>query len=341
MTFETGNLDKIGDCLVSICVPTYNSSKYLEQCLISIERQSYKNIEVIISDNYSDDNSVEIAEKYCLRHSGTWRLMKSEINIGAINNFNKLIGEAKGEYIAIYHADDIYDYGIVETCVNILINNQQLNLVGTMAYVIDANGNKLHRYVTSGEISDYTTYAFNEVMLGITKNRLLQNGDVSILLVTPSIMVRSIAYNSVGLFGPVEKYNSASDYEMWLRLALDAPIGILNMPLMSYRVHVEQGSNMEVINNPNLPDIISVMEKYQRYIYDIEVLMQCWNWMNRITFGVALKQNRLKDFKRSEISLGRCVNSSGMILFFVGKFILSSLNRMHLSLPLVNFKLFR
>lgn len=97
---------------VSICIPTYNSVKFLHLMLDSIVEQTYKNIEVIISDNASTDNTVAFAQEYCDKYK--WNFYQNEVNIGAGANFNKLIELTTGDYIAIYHADDVYHPTIVE-----------------------------------------------------------------------------------------------------------------------------------------------------------------------------------------------------------------------------------
>ena len=90
---------------VTIGIPTYNSEGYLRMSLDSIANQTYKDIEVIISDNHSSDHTCEIAQEYVERYG--WTLNVNAKNIGAADNFNKLIELSHGEFVAIYHADDI------------------------------------------------------------------------------------------------------------------------------------------------------------------------------------------------------------------------------------------
>ena len=59
--------------LVSICIPTYNSEKYIEQMLTTISNQTYKNIEVIISDNFSTDKTFDILQSY--KKNSNWKIL--------------------------------------------------------------------------------------------------------------------------------------------------------------------------------------------------------------------------------------------------------------------------
>src|SRR3990170_7727880 len=114
---DIGKVDN-NKSLVSICIPTYNSARYLRQCLDSIASQTYKNVEVIISDNASTDDTVSIINEYMNKYG--FKLNINPVNIGACANFNKLISLARGKYIAIYHADDVYEQTIVEESVRVL-----------------------------------------------------------------------------------------------------------------------------------------------------------------------------------------------------------------------------
>lgn len=91
--------------LVSIITPSYNCSKYIGETIESIQAQTYKNWELIITDDCSSDNSCEIIEKYASTDSRI-KLLRLEKNSGAGVARNKSIEEAKGKYIAFCDSDD-------------------------------------------------------------------------------------------------------------------------------------------------------------------------------------------------------------------------------------------
>lgn len=93
--------------LVSVIVPNYNCEKYIEETLNSILNQTYKNIEIIVIDDCSNDKSFEIALDYSQKHSNII-VEKLEKNSGAATARNRGIELANGKYIAFLDSDDIW-----------------------------------------------------------------------------------------------------------------------------------------------------------------------------------------------------------------------------------------
>ena len=104
--------------LVSVCIPAYNAGQTIGKTLDSIINQNYPNFEIIVSDNHSTDNTAEIVNQYqkCkVKYFLNPVRPDNLINTSAVvSNFNYAISLAKGEFIAIYHADDIYLPTIIE-----------------------------------------------------------------------------------------------------------------------------------------------------------------------------------------------------------------------------------
>ncbi|GFO70145.1 hypothetical protein GMLC_37240 [Geomonas limicola] len=308
--------------LVSICVPSYNSARYLRYTLDSIVCQSYRNIEVIISDNASTDGSVAIAKEYAERHG--FRLIVNEKNIGAGNNWNLLIGQARGEFLAIYHSDDVYGPEIVEQSVAALLREPRAGLVGTLATVIDENGDEVSPILLHPEVPELPCYGFPEVFRAV-----LRDGAGRIFLVTPSIMVRRSCYQELGILDNSGRFRSAADYEMWFRIAARHPVIVIPRPLMRYRVHQGQGSEQELRRNVALPDIVSVLDAYLDAAGDDAALRAEYRrYRNRVCFKTALKQNCCGEFRRSLDTIGLIDGTS----YAVAGAALGFANRLHLNL---------
>ena len=92
--------------LVSIGIPTYNRADgYLRECLTSALKQTYPNIEVIVADNCSSDNTAELMKSFS---TNRLRYYKHPKNIGPQNNFNFCLDQANGAYFLLLHDDDLW-----------------------------------------------------------------------------------------------------------------------------------------------------------------------------------------------------------------------------------------
>ena len=111
------------DCVkVSVIIATYNTAEYIEECLDSVAEQTLKQIEIIIIDDGSTDNTQELLEKYIMKHENI--LVVSQNNTGAGLARNKGIELAKGEYMVFMDPDDKYP---VKDCLEILYNTAKTN----------------------------------------------------------------------------------------------------------------------------------------------------------------------------------------------------------------------
>ena len=109
-------MKKAENCLVSIIVPVYNTEKYLDRCIQSIVTQTYSNIEVLIIDDGSSDNSLNIAKKY--QGSDQRVIVVSIPNGGVSNARNQGINLAKGEYVLFVDSDDYILPNFIQNMVN-------------------------------------------------------------------------------------------------------------------------------------------------------------------------------------------------------------------------------
>ena len=112
------------DDKISILIPAYNVERYIEKLLNSIKNQTYKNYEVIISDDCSQDNTVKIIENFCFNNQNiSIKLLKNNQNLGLSKNRNNVLENAKGKWITFVDSDDY----IEEEYLELLINTQKKN----------------------------------------------------------------------------------------------------------------------------------------------------------------------------------------------------------------------
>jgi glycosyltransferase involved in cell wall biosynthesis len=124
--------------LVTIGISTYNRARgYLRQALGSAVAQTYPHLEIVVSDNCStDDTGAAVAEFGDARI----RYFRQATNIGANNNFNFCLSQARGAYFLLLHDDDLIDPDFVQTCIDAVNGNPAVGVIRTGTRRIDAAG---------------------------------------------------------------------------------------------------------------------------------------------------------------------------------------------------------
>ncbi len=138
--------------LVSIVIPVYNSAKYLEKTIESINRQTYKNYEAIFIDDGSNDNSVEIIKKYQLQNDRISII--NNIHQGVSKARNKGIKCAKGRYLTFLDSDDIWLENKIERQIDFIKKNNYSFVYCNFKYMSD-DGKKVSKEIKTGAVTDY------------------------------------------------------------------------------------------------------------------------------------------------------------------------------------------
>ena len=129
--------------LISVIIPNYNHSLYLRMRIDSVLKQTYNNIELILLDDCSSDNSSEILTSYA-NHPKVSILDINKTNSGGtFKQWKKGLTYAKGDYIWIAESDDYADITFLERCVNLLMQNRDASICYTGSYLVDSTGKKL------------------------------------------------------------------------------------------------------------------------------------------------------------------------------------------------------
>lgn len=200
--------------LVSIGIPFFNCERYLEFSIISVLLQSYADWELLLLDDGSNDESLNIALYYS-RLDSRIKVISDGINRGLVYRLNQFIDESRGEYLVRMDADDIMIHSRLERQCYCLNNNLTIDIVSSGAYIINESG------VIIGE---------REVT--IPKN--LDNHPFfrKSILIHPSIMVRRSWY----LFNRYDpQFVRAEDFELFLRTRDNCRIHHLQEGLIFYR----------------------------------------------------------------------------------------------------------
>jgi glycosyltransferase involved in cell wall biosynthesis len=236
--------------LVSICIPVYNAEKTIVNTLQSILNQTYQHLEIIIVDNNSTDHTLDLLKRFT---DPRIKKYKNDTNIGAEKNFSRCIELATGEYIAIFHSDDLYRQDIVQKEVKAFRDNPYIGAVFTLANLINERDEVFMEHRIPVELKDNKPHNYFEILTSI-----LINGN---FLMTSSAMVRSEIYKELMPFNS-EEYGTSADLDMWLRILKKSPIIILNEKMMDYRISNMQGGFLYNNLRTEKADFFKVVDSY-------------------------------------------------------------------------------
>ena len=124
---------------ITIGVPVFNGERYLEEALRSVLAQTGVDLEVIISDNASTDRTPELCHAFAASDRRI-RYLRSESNLGAAANYNRLVELARGEFFKWAAHDDVLEPTFIRECVTALERDERAVLSFPHAVVIDEEG---------------------------------------------------------------------------------------------------------------------------------------------------------------------------------------------------------
>ena len=202
---------------ISIGIPIYNAESYLADAIKSVLAQTYPYWELILVNDGSTDDSLQIAQKFASKDNRI-RVISDGLNKKLPARLNQIIHEAKYNYIARMDADDLMHTERLEKQINLLINNPQFDLVSTGLLSLKNNLDLVGYRIPCS--SKHIT--LNDAVLGTTG------------IIHASIMAKKSWYFR-NLYN--EKTRLAQDYELWLNAYLrnDLKVGFIEEPLYFYR----------------------------------------------------------------------------------------------------------
>lgn len=203
--------------LVSIVVPCYNHERYIKKTIVSIMNQTYDNIELIVVDDGSQDNSVKIINDLNEKYNFKFFPQKNKGLIKTLNN--TIENYTKGKYICCVASDDYFHEEKIEKQVSFLEDNNHYQMCYTNVITIDNDNNFIERISSkrykSGDLFE-----------------LIYSGKMYIP--APSVMFTRNIYNKVNGYSTEYKIE---DLAMWLKISLQTKIGHIDEYLTYYRLH--------------------------------------------------------------------------------------------------------
>lgn len=200
--------------LVSVVIPTFNYGHLVGEAVDSVLAQTYPNIEVIVVDDGSTDDTRERLAKY-----GERIRYHYQPNAGLSAARNTGIGLANGEFIALLDSDDAFHRLKIELQMRCFERQAKMMMIAT--------GNIPDEFPRWQEIARSTSIPFREISLRelVLKPRFAPS----------SVLCRRECFEVVGKFDAAQ--NPSEDRDMWIRSATFGPIGLIDLPLTWYRLH--------------------------------------------------------------------------------------------------------
>lgn len=241
-------------------MPAYNSEKYLRDTLNSIIAQSYFLWELIIIDDKSVDDSVNIVREYCQQDKRI-TLLQLDKNRGAAFARNRGIKKAKGKYLTFIDSDDLWDTEFLKKSVDFIEKNNY-SLVFSSYRRVDENLNKLY--------GDYI------VPLKVNYSDLLKSNRISCL-------TAFIDIESIGKMYMNEKFHSHEDYSLWLNILkkVDYAYGIQEV-LATYRIRKSSVSRNK----------IKMAKTQWKFLREVEKL----SWIKTVYYFTLYVYNGIKKY---------------------------------------------
>ncbi len=270
--------------LVSVCIPAYNNADYIDQTISCILNQTYKNLELVICDDHSKDDTVEVIRKF---EDPRIRLLINEKNLGMSGNWNHCLQQCKGEFIKLICADDMLALDALEKEVNALIAHPTALLAESDTQFRDLEGNtkgSYTRYKKSGLVSGKVIARaglFSRNLFGAPLNNTF----------------RKSVLDQVPGFDPQFKY--ILDYDFWVSIACLGDVYIIHEPLNYFRLR----------NDSNTGKVLTTEQK--AYVEEHKMLLR--------KHAAALHISNL-DFALS-VFIRKCLNLGSRIYLrlFIGK----------------------
>lgn len=212
---------------ISVIIPTYNRKKQLRNALDSVIAQSYKNIEIIVSDDGSTDGTKEMIQN---SYHNIIYIENKHSGIPAIPR-NKAINKANGEYIAFLDSDDVWNKLKLEKQIK-EIQETKVDFCCTNAKVVDQSNKKIKNLLIATKKKQFK---FIDIL---KENKII----CSSVLISKKILKEQKG------FPETKKFKGFEDYGLWLRVLITQKVIFINQPLVTYTDNPKKSVRRESLN---------------------------------------------------------------------------------------------
>lgn len=239
--------------LVSILIPTYNRPKYFRLALDSALNQTYQNIEIIVGDDSTNNETEELIRKYYLKKYSNIKYYHNEKNLGQFDNDIKLFDMAKGKYINFLMDDDAFEETKIEKMMNYFVydEDQEISLVTSHRAIIDDKGNNKGIFGSTDKVFKKDTI-IDGIELG---NFVLMNNYNCIGEPTTVLFRKDKLTEPFGVFNK-RRYGCNVDQASWFNLLAKGKAAYINEVLSYFRLHKGQQQNDNTMRLKGLTDYL-------------------------------------------------------------------------------------
>jgi len=228
--------------LVSVVIPFYNQNEsYLRECLLSALLQTYQNIEVLVSDNHSDNGCEIIVYEFSKSHPQL-RIIRPETQLSMCAHFNYAINQAKGQYVTMLCSDDVLDFDHVSRLITPLLSSSDISLSCSLPF--QAFYPNVARPTSGLMTGIYTSYDF--IYLCLT----------SYVCSLGAALFRRETFLTVGGLNP--KLHYAFDVELLFKLILSGNVYLDSRPTAFIRLWRRDEQNAR--SRQHIIDMINIFD---------------------------------------------------------------------------------
>jgi glycosyltransferase involved in cell wall biosynthesis len=231
--------------MVSVIVPNYNHALYLKQRIDSVLNQSYQNFELIILDDYSTDDSIDIIKSY-ETHPKISQIVFNQKNSGStFKQWAKGVNLAQGEYVWIAESDDFAESNFLQECINVLEKHPDVALVYTDSNII-AEHKIIGTFKEKNQVYyPETDWQKNHLATGLNEleNHLIQN--CSIYNVSAVVFRKTELEKTTST---ITQFKYAGDWVCYMLIALNNNIYYIAQALNNYRTHLNNATKKSNTN---------------------------------------------------------------------------------------------
>jgi glycosyltransferase involved in cell wall biosynthesis len=177
--------------LISICIPAYNAAQYIEEAIDGWRNQTYPYLEILVQDDCSKDETYNLALEFAIKDPRV-KVFSNKRNLGIGGNWNGVFSKAKGDYLVMANADDIYDPNIIENALKIFANEKKVDAVSFNYKILEDQTKEIKDVNIQKELSIgfqkqlfYQCFFYNpfHIVFTVFKSKsiqsiLLSNGDL-------------------------------------------------------------------------------------------------------------------------------------------------------------------